>query len=190
MAGTSTGSGLWFTDETGHGTHCAGIIGAVGDNEKGVVGIRNSSTQLHIGRALDGENAGYESDILEAVEGCVQNGAKVINLSFGGTSSSRTASRYYRDLFDEGLLLVAAAGNSGSSELVYPAAYPSVISVGAVDASEKRARFSECNSQVELVAPGVRILSTVPNNGYEVKSGTSELKFCLPWYFVNPTVTC
>ena len=93
--------------------------------------------------------------------------------SLGGTYSSQAEQDFYNDIYNSGVLIVAAAGNDGDSGYQYPAAYPSVMSVAAVDESERRPTFSQCNDQVEIAAPGVDILSTYPPNSYALLSGTS-----------------
>lgn len=175
MSGTNTGSGIWFQDGNGHGTHTAGTIGAIGNNGRGIVGVRKDPTlfRFHIGKGLSNEGGGFESDILQAVQGCVDNGAQVVSMSLGGPNQSRVALSFYQEVYEEGVLIVAAAGNEGNSGNAYPASYPVVMSVAAVDESEERAPFSQCNSQVEIAGPGVDVLSTAPNSGYAFASGTS-----------------
>ena len=94
-------------------------------------------------------------------------GAKVINLSLGTTTASRNDRIAYQRMYGEGVLIVASAGNNESSDYLFPASFDQVISVGAVDANDNKAVFSQYNDQVELVAPGVGVLSTIPNNRYE-----------------------
>ena len=177
VRGTNTGSGVWIEDGNGHGTHTAGTIGAVGENGKGVVGVRQNPNlyRFHIGKGLTNGGSGFESDILDAVQGCVDNGARVISMSLGGPSDSKTAREFYQDVYDEGVLLVAAAGNDGNTGHLYPASYGSVMSVAAIDENKTRPEFSQCNNQVEISGPGVDVLSTVPRNKglYGFLSGTS-----------------
>mmetsp|Transcript_30924 Transcript_30924/g.74687 ORF Transcript_30924/g.74687 Transcript_30924/m.74687 type:complete len:533 (+) Transcript_30924:114-1712(+) len=172
--GTTTPAGTWYTDVQGHGTHCSGTIGAL-DNGFGVVGVREkpADSVVHIGRGLNDDGNGYTSTILGSVNACVEAGARVVSLSLGGTYSSQAEQDFYNDVYNSGVLIVAAAGNDGDNGYQYPAAYPSVMSVAAVDESERRPTFSQCNDQVEIAAPGVNILSTYPPNQYAVLSGTS-----------------
>ena len=167
-----TGPGVWATDGHGHGTHCAGTIGSVGDNNVGVVGIRKDPNlfRFHVGKGLSNEGFGYESDILAAVWGCVDRGSRVISMSLEGAESSETADEFYRDMYtNHGVLIVAAAGNEGDTGgLHFPAAYPAVVSVAAVDENEVRPGFSQCNEQVEITAPGVDVLSTYANAQYKL----------------------
>jgi serine protease len=117
--------GTWYQDGDGHGTHCAGIIGAIGNNGKGVVGVRKTPSEFrfHIGQGLSSQGAGFTSTILEAVNGCVQAEAKVISMSLGGPAFSQIEDDYYNYLYGRGFLIIAAAGNAGSSEYSYPASY-------------------------------------------------------------------
>ena len=94
-------------------------------------------------------------------------GAKVINLSLGTTTASLNDRFAYQRMYGEGVLIVASAGNNESSDYLFPASFDQVISVGAVDANNNHAVFSQYNDQVELVAPGVGVRSTIPNNRYE-----------------------
>ena len=94
-------------------------------------------------------------------------GAKVINLSLGTTTASLNDRFAYQRMYVEGVLIVASAGNNESSDYLFPASFDQVISVGAVDANNNHAVFSQYNDQVELVAPGVGVRSTIPNNRYE-----------------------
>lgn len=177
VTGTSSNSrGEWYQDGNGHGSHCAGTISAIGDNGRGVVGIKKNPEvyPLHIGRGLDDSGKGSTLSVLDAARGCYEApGVKVISMSLGSSGFSNIENDRYQELYDEGYLIVAAAGNSGDSSLSYPASYRSVISVAAVDSDGDRASFSQCNRQVEIAAPGVGVLSTFKNGGYSTKSGTS-----------------
>lgn len=138
-----------------------------------------SKFSFHIGKGLGDNGIGSTADILEAVQGCIDNNAKVINLSLGGGPFSQIAASVYKKAYEEdGLLIVAAAGNDGDSTLSYPASYPHVISVAAVDSSMNWASFSQFNDQVEISGPGVSVESTITTNGgisfaYAEYSGTS-----------------
>jgi subtilisin family serine protease len=166
VTGTSdpAGTGDWFEDGDGHGTHVSGTIAAIGGNGIGVVGVLPSGfVNLHIVRVYgdDGEWA-YSSDLVAALDVCRTVGANVINMSLGGDRKSRLEQRAFDVASQAGVLSVAAAGNDGNTRHLYPASYDSVISVGAVDENVQVASFSQQTSQVELVAPGVGVLSTVP----------------------------
>ncbi len=169
-------TGDWRHDGCGHGTHVAGTVAALGNNGVGVVGLLPSGlVRLHIIKIFDDRCSWtFASSLIDALNRCRAAGADVVNMSLGGRFASETERAAFDDAFRRGMLTVAAAGNDGSSRRLYPASYDSVISVGAVDETKRIASFSQQNDQVELVAPGVRVLSTVPTgSGYAFFSGTS-----------------
>lgn len=172
---TDVGYGSAFFDHDGHGTHCAGVIGAIGGNQKGVVGIipDENMFSFHIVKALNDEGVGTALVMLRAIQGCIDNGSKIISLSIGGGLDSPILRDELERAYNEGVLLVSASGNQGDAVHDYPASYPSVISVGAVDRHGNRAEFSNYNDQLELMAPGVSIKSTHVNSQYKTLSGTS-----------------
>ena len=102
------------------------------------------------------------STIFEAVEWVVDKGAKVVNMSFGSPIFNSAGDALMEAAYNDGSLLVAASGNDGTNGTEYPGGYAKVLSVGAVDQSRKRAAFSQFNSDVDVVAPGVNVLSTFP----------------------------
>lgn len=109
----------------------AGTIAALAGNGIGVAGAGNF--RLHIVRALGDDGRGYESDVRRAVEQCRDAGAHIINLSLGGPSMSSKSDALYTEVSEQdGVLIVAAAGNQGSDNLFYPASHPSIVSVAAV----------------------------------------------------------
>ena len=170
-----SGHGSWSSDGNGHGTHVAGTIAAIGRNNIGVVGVNPSAKLgLHIVKIFN--NAGNwttASNLVTAIQSCKNAGAKVVNMSLGGSSSTATEQNALASFYQGGMLLVAAAGNAGNSSLSYPASYSSVMSVAAVDSSRNRANYSQYNSQVEIAAPGSSVYSTYKNNSYSTLSGTS-----------------
>lgn len=153
----------WNTDTCGHGSHVAGTIAAA-NNAAGVVGVSPGAVSLHIVKVFDGASCGwsYSSDLVDAANRCAAAGAKVINMSLGGSGSSTSERNAFQSLYDQGVLSIAAAGNDGNTAHSYPASYDSVISVAAVDSNKAHADFSQSTNQVELSAPGVGVLSTVP----------------------------
>merc|ERR1711983_109860 len=174
----SSSNGSWDSDGHGHGTHCSGTVAGLGENSKGVVGVipdnMNGKFQLVIGKALSDSGSGSNSGVLGAVQSCVHNGAKVISLSLGGGGYSSATDEFYNNLYEnEDILFVAAAGNGGSGSKLYPASYPALMSVAAIDSNKNKASFSQYNDQVEISAPGVSVKSSLPDDKYASWSGTS-----------------
>ncbi|MBN1641492.1 MAG: peptidase S8 [Anaerolineae bacterium] len=159
-------------DEKGHGTHVAGIAAAATDNATGIAGMGWGGA-LMVVRVLDEEGEGDVADVADGIRYAAENGAHVINLSLGGNSipagTVDAAVAYAQGL---GVLVVAAAGNSGWSVPFYPAAYEGVLGVGATDQQDLKAWFSNYGSYVDVAAPGVSLISTLPG-GYGWLSGTS-----------------
>ena len=166
----------------GHGTHCAGIIGAVGNNDTQIVGVAPECTLMSISNSLYEGSTVYlavNSRIKRAdgINWAWKNGADIINNSW------MSAVQY--DVIDEaidsalvygrngkGCVMVFCSHNQGSS-VTYPATLPNVIAVGAIDMNGTRADFSNYGTELDVVAPGDGILSTVPNNNTDIYSGTS-----------------
>jgi len=170
----------WNQDGHGHGTHCAGTIGAIGGNNIGVDSCNPDPTKFtfFIGKGLTNSGSGSSSGVIAAVNKCVEAGAKIISMSLGGGSASQASRAAYEDAYNQGVLIIAAAGNSGNTVKSYPASYPHVMSVAAIDSSKNKAGFSQWNDQVEIAAPGVGVKSPISGNGnsfnqYASWSGTS-----------------
>lgn len=170
-------------DDYGHGTHVAGIAAAESNNVTGVAGMAWANPILPV-KALDSSGSGTYSAIAQAIMYAADSGAAVINMSLGGSYDSQTVRDACQYSYNKGCVLVAAAGNNASSSLLYPAAYPTVIAVGATDQSDTRAAFSNCGPGLSVTAPGVEILSTTPTTTvtlntrgystmYDYLSGTS-----------------
>lgn len=168
-------------DDFGHGTHVSGIAAAATNNDLGIAGIA-WGTRLMPVKVLDQFGTGWYSDIAAGIVYAADNGARIINLSLGGSPDSqtlRTAVDYARD---HGVLVIAATGNDGGPVL-YPAAYEPTLAVAATDANDQWASFSNHGPQVDLAAPGTDILSTWCHSDflagaclgsyYFAKSGTS-----------------
>jgi serine protease len=158
-------------DDNGHGTHVAGIAAAVTDNGTGVAGV-SWGAQIMPVKVLNAGAGGTFDDVAQGIIWAVDNGAQVINLSLGGTTNSPVLQSAIAYAYSQGVVVVAAAGNSNSAVL-YPAAYDPVIAVAASDASDNRAGFSNYGPEVDVTAPGVNINSTALGGGYENRSGTS-----------------
>lgn len=170
-------------DDNGHGTHCAGIIGAEGDNGIGISGI-NWHVKILPLKFLGRGGMGTTEDAIEAINYTIDRkkygvNIRIISASWGSNSYSRALEDTIRAAGDAGILFVAAAGNDSSnndSRAHYPSNYdlPNVISVAALDRSDKLAGFSNYGVKtVHIAAPGKDILSTWLNNGYREASGTS-----------------
>lgn len=143
-----------------HGTHVAGTILAANDAQ-GVYGVAYSANLYHA-RVL-GPTGGTTTDIMEGVRWLVvTSGCKIVNLSLGGGLKSRTEENFYKEMRSKGALVVAATGNDGATRVSYPAAYAVNIAVGAVDKNNVIASFSNKGSAIDVVAPGVGVLSSVP----------------------------
>lgn len=166
-------------DESGHGSHCAGSIGAVPNNQKGISGV-NPMVQIMALRALS-DAGGTTSDINRAISYATENGANVISASFGGSEESEITKDLIRDAGEQGILFVAAAGNDGKTmELKnnrkFPASYQldNLLTVGASDNMDNPALFSNYGpNYVDVYAPGVGILSLYKDGGLTIMDGTS-----------------
>lgn len=174
-----------------HGTHVAGIAGAVSDNGIGVASIGYGIRILPVKatRYASGITHGYEG-----VEWARANGADVINLSWGSTFGGSTGQLVVNNAYNSGVVVVGGAGNDGVSTRFYPAAYNAVIAVGATDINDKKATFSQFGDWITVMAPGVSIRSTVPPTVYELASGTSMASplvagLCGLILSVNPDLT-
>ncbi len=165
-----------------HGTHVSGTIAASGNNSTGITG-GNWQARIMVLKFL-GPNVGYTSDAVEALNYAVANGAKISNNSWGGGGKSQALQDAIANADGKGHLFVAAAGNRGSDAVgddndattFYPASYgnPNIISVAATDDEDRLASFSNYgDNSVDLGAPGVSILSTLPGGSYGWYSGTS-----------------
>jgi len=171
-AGSSFGSAL--SDGDGHGTHCSGVIGAIGGNSKGISGVNpDGQVKFRISKALNNEGMGTASSVIKGIDDCMNSGAKVMSMSLGGGPNADLMDGMFDEAYDRGMMIYGASGNLGIRTDDYPASYPHVISIGAVDRSGRRADFSNWSEQLELLAPGKSITSTYPGNRYATLSGTS-----------------
>lgn len=154
-----------------HGTHVAGIAGAQTNNSIGVasIGFNTMIIPVKIARDSDGALvAGYNGIIWAA-----DNGAHVINMSWGSAQGGTYGQNVINYAWNKGCILVAGAGNDDVETMFYPAAYNNVIAVAATNSNDQKASFSQYGTWIDVSAPGVSILSTIPNNSYVQFSGTS-----------------
>ncbi len=157
-------------DDNGHGTHVAGIIAAE-NNNFGVVGVAPEA-YLYGVKVLGSGGTGVTSDAIAGIEWSISNGMQVITMSFGSSSYSKAFQDIIDQAYNQGIVLVAAAGNNAGA-ISYPAKYSSVIAVTATDINDNIASFSNFGPEAELAAPGVNIYSTYKGSTYATLSGTS-----------------
>lgn len=164
-------------DDHGHGSHCAGVIGAA-HNGVGIMGI-NANVQIMAVKFLGAGGGGTLEDAMLATEYAIVNGADILSNSWGGDGYSKAFGEIIDEANRRGILYVAAAGNDHSNndtEPVYPASYtqPNVLAVAATDDADEMAFFSNWGkTSVHIAAPGMKILSSIPGATYKAMSGTS-----------------
>jgi subtilisin family serine protease len=170
-------------DDNGHGTHCAGIIGAEGENDIGIAGV-NWKVRIMPLKFMNAGGFGTTKDAIEAINYVIDRkkagvNVRIISASWGSTQRSRALEDVIRKAYENDILFVAAAGNASVNndrQPHFPSSYnvPNVVSVAALDRNDQLASFSNWGvKSVAIAAPGVDILSTWLGNAYEEKSGTS-----------------
>ncbi|PZE19436.1 peptidase S8 [Paenibacillus xerothermodurans] len=157
-------------DDNGHGTNVAGVVGAVGNNDKGVAGILWQTKIMPI-KALESDGSGGEAKLGEGIRYAIDHGAKIVVLSLGLNKYSTYMSDIVRYAEERNVLLVAATGNEGN-RVKYPAAYPTVLAVGGMDSNLTADERSNSGSEIDLVAPW-DVFTTARGGSYELKDGTS-----------------
>lgn len=163
-------------DRVGHGTHVTGTIVANGYNNS-ILGVAPSAS-IYVIKAIDRTGTGKLSWVVNAIYYAIEKKVDIISMSLGMPQNSEKLERAIKEAVKKNILVVCAAGNDGDGnandyEYSYPAAYVDVISVGAVDKKGTPARFSSSNPVIDVVAPGVDVISTFPNNRFASLSGTS-----------------
>lgn len=171
-----------YNDDEGHGTHVAGIIGAQ-DNSFGTVGVA-PSVKLYAIKSLDSSGLGNQSDIVAGIDWAIKQDLDIINLSVTANQGSYLLQQVIDRAYSKGIMIVAASGNaltplSSTTDVLFPARYPSVIAVGSVDAKKVKSSFSYFGPSLELVAPGEDVFSTYSGyvdgvwQDYAIMDGTS-----------------
>lgn len=159
-------------DDVGHGTHVAGVISALVNNQEGVAGMTWYNKILPV-KVLDETGAGSTYSVAQGIIWATDHGAKVINMSLGNYAEAQFLHDAIKYAYDRDVVLIAASGNDNTERPGYPAAYPEVFAVAATDSSKQKASFSNYGDYIDVAAPGVNIASTYTNNQYAALSGTS-----------------
>src|SRR3989338_1676337 len=180
-------TGCGMTDSVGHGTHTAGTVGAVGNNGKGVTGINWTVGIMALKVGCSGKDISLAT-VTSAINYAVDNGARVMNMSFGGSGSSQAMADAIKNAVNKNVVVVVAAGNSSgnNADSLYPASDPNVITVSATGPQDELARYSSYGTSVDISAPGGNpvsgsssctdttcIASTWPGGRYNLLTGTS-----------------
>lgn len=160
------------TDDNGHGTAVAGLIGAATNNGIGMAAVSWNSMILPV-KALGADGSGSYSAISNAIIWAADNGASIINLSLGGTSASTTLQNAINYAWNRNCVIIAAAGNSGNNIPQYPGACTNVVAVSATDIKDARTSWSNFGSYVDIAAPGANVLTLQGANSYSNWNGTS-----------------
>lgn len=168
-------SGISSSDPFNHGTHCAGIAAGVTNNGKGIASIGFNCRIMPVKCNRNSAEGNVLTRVTDGIRYALRNGADVISMSFGSEGSSLTEQVLINQCVAQGIVMVAAAGNDNVSTPFFPASYDGVISVGATDQADVKAGFSNFGSNVDVMAPGVGIFSTLAssNSAYGFLSGTS-----------------
>jgi major intracellular serine protease len=165
-----------FNDYNGHGTHVAGTIAAT-ENTSGVIGVAPEAGLLIV-KVLNKAGSGRYEWIIKGIEYAIDQNVDIISMSLGGPTDVPELHAAIKSAVEKGILVVCAAGNEGdgddsTNEFAYPGCYNEVISVGAISLERDSSDFTNSNNEIDLVAPGERILSTYLNGKYATLSGTS-----------------
>ena len=163
-------------DRNGHGTFVSGVIAATGDNGIGIAGVAQNALLMPLRAGADLEFGGAfleDDDIAAAIVYATDNGARVINMSFGDVVNSPIMGDAIHYAYDRGVICVASAGNNRTGVLIYPAALKETISVSSIDINDQKSHFASYGENLDLTAPGSEILTTTINNRYSSPSGTS-----------------
>jgi thermitase len=160
------------SDVIGHGTHIAGIIAATANNGIGIAGLAPNARLLNV-KVADDEGTVWASSVARGIIWAVNKGAKIINLSLAIPTPTPALEEAVNYAWNKGVVIIAAAGNTGTTVPTYPASCPNVIAVAATDINDSLWDKSNYGDWVNAYVPGVEIFSTLPGNSYGYKSGTS-----------------
>lgn len=161
-----------LSDPNGHGTHVAGIIGAL-NNQIGVVGVM-PKVDLYSVKVFNSRGEGSLTDIIRGLQWCIENQIKLVNLSFGSATENATFREVFLKARSAGLIMVAAAGNDAENhKMQYPAKYAETIAVTSSNMVNSLSSYSSYGEGVDVIAPGEQIISTWNDGAYKVLSGTS-----------------
>lgn len=161
-----------LSDPNGHGTHVAGIIGAL-NNDIGIVGVMPGASIYSV-KVFDASGEGSLSDIILGLQWCIANDIKIVNMSFGSSEENNSYRQVIANAEKAGIIMVAAAGNDRvQHKMQYPALYDQTIAVSALSQTGMIASFSSFGEQVDVIAPGENIKSTWKDGSYKEESGTS-----------------
>jgi thermitase len=160
------------SDAIGHGTHIAGIIAATANNGIGITGLAPNCRLLNV-KVADDKGIVWSSAAAKGIIWAVNKGAKIINMSLAIPTATPALEEAVDYAWSKGVVIIAAAGNTGTSMPTYPASFSNVIAVAATDINNSLWEKSNHGDWVNAYAPGVEIFSTLPGNSYGYKSGTS-----------------
>lgn len=167
-----TGNPSDYSDDNGHGTHVAGIVGAL-NNDIGIVGVM-PKVDLYAVKVFNSAGEGSLSDIIRGLQWCINNKIKLVNMSFGSATDNTTFREVFQNAEKAGVIMVVAAGNDGNEhKMQFPAKYPETIAVASLNESNNISSFSSYGPEVDIIAPGEDILSTWNDGGYKKMNGTS-----------------
>lgn len=159
-------------DDNGHGCFCCGIIIA-SNNEIGMIGVAPKAKVMPV-KVLDSKGSGDLENVVKGIRWSVDNGADIISMSLGCPRPIQNVRKAIQYAESKGIPVFCAAGNAGKTkEIFYPANYKETIAIGSIDSNLSRSDFSNTGENLDFMAPGGKIFSTMPNNWYGYMSGTS-----------------
>jgi len=163
-----------IADDNGHGTSVASVIAANTNNAKGIAGI-NWRAKIMVLKALNKLGGGEYAHVAKAIRYAVNNGAELINMSFGTYINNSELEQAVHYAVSQGVVVIAASGNNNQNKILYPAAYSDTIAVGAIDSNDVRASFSNFGDKLDIMAPGLNIVAAnyERSDAYSSNSGTS-----------------